>query len=126
MKIAILGCGTMSSALIISMRKFDKQLEVWTYTPSRFRAEALAKKINGNVLEDVKDLSSFDLVFLGCKPQQFETLCQQVGGLHDRQTDLLHKDLKNMYMQVSSLCQFSEMVLGNPRALHFCYFMISL
>ena len=86
MKIAVLGCGTMSSALIISMKKFDNQLKVWTYTPSKFRAEALAKKTNGNVLEDTKDLSSFDLIFLGCKPQQFETLCQQVEGLHDQQT----------------------------------------
>ena len=76
----------MSSALIVSMEKFDNQLEVWTYTPSRSRAEALAQKINGSVLENMKDLSSFDLIFLGCKPQQFKTLCQQVGGLHDKQT----------------------------------------
>ena len=86
MKIAVLGCGTMSSSLIISMRKFDNQLEIWTYTPSRVRAEILAQKTDGSVLEDIKDLSSFDLIFLGCKPQQFKNLCQQIGGLHNKQT----------------------------------------
>ncbi len=86
MKMAVLGCGTMSSALIIPMKRFDHQLEIWTYTPSRVRAEALAKATDGRVLEDMKDLSSFDLVFLGCKPQQFEALCYSVGGLHSEQT----------------------------------------
>ena len=86
MKIAVLGCGTMSSAFIISMKKFDDQLNIWTYTPSKIRAESLAKKIKGHLLEDIKDLSSFDFVFLGCKPQQLKALSKQIGDLHNQQT----------------------------------------
>ena len=85
-KMAVLGCGTMSSALVIPMKRFDERLNIWTYTPSKTRAQILAKAIDGRVLEDVKNLGSFDFIFLGCKPQQLKTLCDHIGGLHSKQT----------------------------------------
>ena len=80
MKIAVLGCGTMARAIVVPMKTFDPDLEVWTYTPSRTRAAALAADTEGRVLDEPGDLSPFDLIFLGCKPQQFADLCQRAGG----------------------------------------------
>lgn len=86
MKMAVLGCGTMATALVLPAKEFDTHLDVWTYTPSGVRAKSLAEKIDGSVLKDIKDLSSFHFIMLACKPQHLDTLMTNIGGLHNGQT----------------------------------------
>ena len=86
MKMAVLGCGNMAQALVVPMKKADDTLAVSTYTPSKTRAIELAEKVGGDVLRDIGEMSSFDLVFLGLKPQQLQSLACDIGPLHKGQT----------------------------------------
>lgn len=77
MKIAVLGCGNMASALIIPMRG---KIDICTYTPSKVKAIKLASKVNGQMYETISDLPDCDFYMIGCKPQQFEELAKELKG----------------------------------------------
>ena len=76
----------MAQAIVVSMKRADEALEVAAYSPSGTRAEALAHRIGGSVLDRPQDLGSFDLVLIGCKPQQFGSLCRAGWGFVEGQT----------------------------------------
>ncbi len=86
MKMAVLGCGNMSQALLVPMKRADNTLTVSTYTPSQTRARELAKQVEGEVLTDIGEMGSFDFIFLGLKPQHLQVLARGLGPLHERQT----------------------------------------
>ena len=87
MKMAVLGAGTMAKALVAPMKDFDNKLEIAAYSPSGTKAKQLAEQTKGSVLLDIKNLSSFDLIFLGCMPYHLDSLCKSVGKkLHSKQT----------------------------------------
>ena len=64
----------MSQALLAKSDGFH----FYTYTPSRTRAELLAKSLEGKVIEELSELKEMDIILLGCKPQQFQDLCAQI------------------------------------------------
>lgn len=73
-KILVLGCGNMVEALIPGIVSNLPQVEFIFYTPSKTRAEKLAKKLNQKYCEslDELDFNSIDSLFLGFKPQQLD------------------------------------------------------
>lgn len=78
-KIAILGCGNMANALFKGQPDdFLQGLDIFTYTPSKTRAEALASELKGQAVE-LNCLPACDYYFLGCKPQQFPVLADQLS-----------------------------------------------
>lgn len=64
----------MPQALLAKSEGF----EFYTYTPSRTRAEVLAKALDGFVIDDLSKLSEMDIILLSCKPQQFQDLSQDI------------------------------------------------
>ncbi len=69
-KIGVFGCGNMGRALVLGMRARFKNAEFYLYTPSKFKAEALALEVGGKVIDKVEEMPK-DLTWylLGFKPQ---------------------------------------------------------
>lgn len=70
MKIGVVGCGNMSSALIPSIFENSDDLTFMTYTPSKCRAKSLASIVDGIYCENIEEIYNADILFLGHKPQQ--------------------------------------------------------
>ena len=76
MKIGVLGCGNMASAVVEGMSASDTQFI--TYTPSQTRAISLADKVGGRHVSSLEELGETDMVIIGCKPHQFSTLAGEL------------------------------------------------
>lgn len=74
MKIAFLGCGNMASAVAEGIKRHYQSAKILTYTPSKTKAEALAKKVDGQVYESLQCVEEADFTVIGCKPYQFNEL----------------------------------------------------
>ena len=81
MKLAVLGCGNMGSALVSSLLPDFSHISFYTFTPSQKRAKALAKKIHGIHCQSIKDIPPCDLYLLACKPQHFSCLANELSSL---------------------------------------------
>lgn len=81
--IGVIGCGNMASAIVHGISKAFQDEKFLTYTPSFTRAEKLAREISGRAVKDLEDLRDCDTIIIGCKPQQFETLVQELKGKFD-------------------------------------------
>lgn len=79
MKIAVVGCGNMARALILSMAEADSALEFLTYTPSEIKAKLLAEDIGGTFCKNLSDLKNCDIWFIACKPQQVRELAAKIS-----------------------------------------------
>jgi pyrroline-5-carboxylate reductase len=73
------GAGNMAQALIPPMVK-GENLRVKAFTPSMTKAQELADKVNGSVLENLKNIPEVDFYMLSCKPQQFHALASEISG----------------------------------------------
>lgn len=78
--LGVLGCGNMASALVQGVWNQNSDLSVHCYTPSKTRAEELAKNTNGSVIESLSHLPKLDSFMIGCKPQQFQELANEIKG----------------------------------------------
>lgn len=87
--LAVLGCGNMAQALVGGMYASNPSLQVLTYTPSRTRAEELAQKTQGKVLDHLDTLPCSQYLMLACKPQQFKDLAQEIKGKISSETIVL-------------------------------------
>ena len=81
--IGVIGCGNMASAIVKGAHKIYPQEKFLTYTPSRTRAIELAKEVKGMALEDLAGLEQAESIIIGCKPQQFNELAQNLAGKFD-------------------------------------------
>ena len=81
MKIGVLGCGNMASAVVEGLHASGVgELNFVTYTPGRTRAVALAAKVNGRAVGALEELGRTDMAIIGCKPHQFRTLADELVG----------------------------------------------
>lgn len=81
MKGIVLGCGNMSSAIILGLNGLVDFKDTYFYTPSKTRAEKLAASVSGKFSEALDDLPTDpDFVMLACKPQQFAELALKLKG----------------------------------------------
>lgn len=78
MKIAVLGCGNMASAIVKSVYAQNSDFKFFTYTPTQHRAVDLAAKVNGECFESLEKMPLVDMVLIACKPQQFNQLSEQL------------------------------------------------
>ena len=76
MRIGVLGCGNMASAVVEGMWNADPmgEIDFVTYTPSRTRAVTLAAKVKGRAVSSLGELGHPDMIIIGCKPHQFSAL----------------------------------------------------
>ena len=77
-KIAVLGCGNMASAVVKSLFKHSDDIEFFTYTPTRTKAIQLAQEVNGQVITDLSEIQDCDCILIGCKPYQFTLLADRL------------------------------------------------
>lgn len=76
--IGVLGCGNMAQAIVKGLHHNFKNLDFLTFTPSKVRAEELAQKVSGQVMMELSDVNKCEIVLIGCKPQQFNELADQL------------------------------------------------
>lgn len=81
MRIGVIGCGNMASAVVIGIHKSNPELEFLTYTPSQVRAKNLAQEVKGAVVSSLQDFEKVDYLMIACKPQQFSSLAKELEGL---------------------------------------------
>ncbi len=89
MIIAVLGCGNMASAVVEGIYRHNNTISFITYTPSRKRATELAEKVNGHTIDDLKDIQNADMILIGCKPYQFDNLCEDLSFVDLRDKTIL-------------------------------------
>ncbi|MEC9284264.1 MAG: pyrroline-5-carboxylate reductase dimerization domain-containing protein [Bdellovibrionota bacterium] len=81
MRIGVIGCGNMASAVVLGIHKSNPEVEFLTYTPSQVRAKNLAQKVKGAVVSSLHDFSKVDYLMIACKPQQFSSLVKELESV---------------------------------------------
>lgn len=82
MRIAVLGCGNMASAIVKRIHNLHKEITFLTYTPTKKKAKELAKLVDGEHVEKLIDFVDVDAWIIACKPQQFESLANDLKVIH--------------------------------------------
>ncbi len=75
MKLAVLGCGNMATALVGSMPFDDFSIELASFDPIFEKAANLA---GDGAVDLIENLAGSDIYLIACKPQQFVDLSQQL------------------------------------------------
>lgn len=88
--IGVIGCGTMAQAIVKGFHKKYPQEKFLTYTPSLTRAQELAREVQGNSTQNLKDFGEVKTIIVACKPQQLSSLAQELKA---QQIDLKDKHL---------------------------------
>jgi pyrroline-5-carboxylate reductase len=78
MKVSIIGCGNMMSAITLRISSCFDDISFYTFTPSYTSALSLANDLNGEAVEDLKNLPESEVYFIGCKPQQGRELSKNI------------------------------------------------
>jgi pyrroline-5-carboxylate reductase len=78
MKIGIIGCGKMASAVICSLHSNSENIQFITYSATFKSAQGLADKVDGQAFTSMKELNDVDYILLGCKPQQIEIVSKEI------------------------------------------------
>lgn len=81
MRIAVLGCGNMASAIIQRVHEVNKNIKFHTYTPSRTKSIELSSLVYGIHHDELSTLKDIDYWFIACKPQQLNELATQLGSI---------------------------------------------
>lgn len=76
--IGVIGCGNMASAIVRGIYSKYPANKFITYTPSFTRANALAKEVDGIAVKELKELHEVKTLIIGCKPQQFAALANDL------------------------------------------------
>ena len=76
-KIGVLGCGHMASAVVEAIHAADETVSFVTYTPSQVRAVALAERVKGRAALALDEVGPTDMIVIGCKPHQFASLAKE-------------------------------------------------
>lgn len=98
MKTLVLGAGKMVSAILEGLTHQIDLTDFYIYSPSGVSAKQLAKKVGANWLTDIGQVKDFEYVWIGCKPQQLQSV-----------SALVLPELKNAIF-VSFLAAISEKV----------------
>lgn len=108
MNIAVIGCGNMASKVIRQMYNANKKINFYTYTPSKTRAQELAKIVNGVVVNSIDDFNfeEIDYWVIGCKPQQVKDLAKEFNS------KLKDKNIVSM-LAATSISKLSELFNSN-------------
>lgn len=88
LKVGILGCGTMGSALARAMKGRCEALLLANRTPEK--AERLAEATGGKVVSTLEAAETCDILFLGVKPQGLGALLTEIGAaVRKRQKEIV-------------------------------------
>lgn len=114
----VFGCGNMGSAVARTWAGQFREEGFHFYTPSYHRAKLLQESLGGKAYDKIGEMISLigqenrqSLVLLGCKPQQIESLCQELN------TFLTSKQRNNcVFVSIlagTSLTYLSELLNSN-------------
>jgi pyrroline-5-carboxylate reductase len=78
MRIALIGCGNMTSVLANGMFASNSDIELHCYNPTTSKAEILAKQVKGDFWESLDEMPSCEFYLIGCKPQQFSICASEL------------------------------------------------
>ena len=79
-KIGFIGCGNMGGALALAAAKSVSGGNIWLSDAFSEKAEELASKIKANVSDTKYIAENCDYIFLGVKPQGFDSLFDGIRG----------------------------------------------
>lgn len=79
MNIAVIGCGNMAFPIVTRIAKSFPEIIFHTFTPSKIKAQKLAKEVNGKFHETLDSLIDIDYWLIACKPQQLQKLSESLG-----------------------------------------------
>ncbi len=68
----------MTQAIFLGLKGKPIDIRVNTYTPSFVRAQTLAQELSGKAFKEIEDMPNSKFLFLGCKPQQFDSLAEKI------------------------------------------------
>lgn len=77
-KLAVLGCGTMGSAIVLGAHQKGAVFEFHLYDPIREKAQNLAKAVGGMAHAGIAELKTCEYFLLAVKPQSFAELAKQL------------------------------------------------
>lgn len=78
MKIGIIGCGNMASVTTQGIHRHNKNIQFKTFDLNQEQSQKLAKDLNGEVAEGLKDVVNVDYLMICCKPQHFDGLAKDL------------------------------------------------
>lgn len=78
MIINLYGCGNMTQAIFHGLKGLPVSIQIHTYTPTYTKAFQLAQEFKGKAYKSIFDMPHSKFVFLGCKPQQFSELADDL------------------------------------------------
>lgn len=93
-RLAILGCGNMGSAIVLGLAKKlreqkSRKFSFVTYTPTRVRALRLARAVGGRSVRRVAELKNCDWFLIVCKPQQFSDLVAELRNIVGKNSKII-------------------------------------
>ncbi len=77
-KVGVIGCGNMASSIVLGIHRVYPTILFKTFTPGHTRAKELAVKVKGEHASSLDDLNDCDVILIGCKPQQFNELAENL------------------------------------------------
>jgi pyrroline-5-carboxylate reductase len=80
LKISLIGCGKMASALSLGIHKKFPNLKFFGFNRTPVKAQDLMEKINGLAFGKISELPSSDIYLLGVKPQQFDEMAKMTAS----------------------------------------------
>ncbi|MBL7664743.1 MAG: NAD(P)-binding domain-containing protein [Bacteriovoracaceae bacterium] len=79
MKIGIIGCGNMASAIARGLSVADHSIEFYCYNRSPEKAQNLANDISGKFCQKLNELDGCDFLLLGVKPQNLNDVAIEIN-----------------------------------------------
>lgn len=81
--IGIIGCGNMASAIVKGIHQVYPDIKFLTFDPRLEASKKLASEVNGKAVEALAGLAEADSILIGCKPQHFSQLVDDLKGKFD-------------------------------------------
>ena len=79
----IIGCGNMASAIVKGINQVYPDIKFLCFDPRLEASEKLASEVGGKAVETLAGLSEADSILIGCKPQHFSQLVEDLDGKFD-------------------------------------------
>ena len=79
----IIGCGNMASAIVKGINQVYPDIQFLTFDPKKEASEKLASEVGGRSVDGLEGLAEADSVLIGCKPQHFSQLVEDLSGKFD-------------------------------------------
>lgn len=89
MKLAMLGCGNMGSAIVLGAAKKTNGLKFHLYDPILEKSQKLARQVKAVAHPTIEETKNCDYFLLACKPQHFPELARQLKPILSKDAKII-------------------------------------